>query len=260
MANLTDYLTDTTSLTRDSSYLLLSKTQLTRWINAARHHIALTTGCIEILISGNCPAGTTAVPGSAVPGAAQPGNNLVQSFQTLAGVEKYPYAYANPYLRANNQGVKAVVEVKQVAVSWGSFRPVMTWVPWQDLQAYSRSYNMGVFNYPIAWSDTGDGERGEVWLWPPPSVTGVSNLVGSQGEMEWLTSCVPLPIYSDNDYEALPEPYSNAVKYKAASYAMLSAQRYGTAQIYQDLYSDQLGLDRTSVDRGKSGNAYWSAF
>jgi hypothetical protein len=259
MANLSDYQTDTLSLIRDTNSLFNSPAQLLRWINKARYDTCLKTGCIEILVAGNCPSGSSAVPGTMIPGASQPGQNTVQSFQTIANVEKYSYAYANQFLRANNAGVKGIIEVKQIAVSWGSFRPDMTWQPWQYMQAYCRAYNIGVYNYPIIWSDTGDGERGEVWLWPAPSITGVSNLQASQGEMEWLCSCVPLDLNTANDYEAIPDPYQNAVKFKSAMYCMLAAQRYGTAQIYNDLWTDCLGLDRESVDRGKGGNAYWSA-
>jgi hypothetical protein len=260
MANLSDYITDTQSLMRDQYNLLTPLPQLIRWINQARSRTCLKTGCIEILIAGNCPSGTSAVPNSLVPSAAQPGQNSVQKFQTIADCELYSYAYANQFLRANNTGVKGIVEVKQVAISWGSFRPAMRWWPWQDLQAYSRAYNIGVYNYPLIWSDTGDGEVGNVWLWPAPSITGVSSLQASQGEMEWLVSCVPLPLYTANDYEAIPEPYTNAVKYKAASYCMLAAQRYTTAQLFSDMWADDLGLDRESVDRGKVNDYYFSNF
>lgn len=260
MENLQSYIQDTQSLLRDTNGLLTPVSQLTRWINQARYNTALETSCIEILVAGNCPAGTCAVPGQAIVGAAQPGNNLVQAFQTIANVEKYPYSYATPFIQANNQGVKAAIDVKQVAVSWGSFRPEMTWMPFRDIQAYYRAYNQGVFNFPIVWGTTGDGLRGEVWLWPPPSVGGVSQLQGSQGEFEWLCSCVPMPIYSAEDYEALPEPFQNAIKYKAAAYCLLGAQRFGAAQIYHDMWSDQLGLDRVAISRGQPGNAYWGVW
>jgi len=256
--DLQSYIIDTQALMRDQNGLLTPVSQLIRWINNARYDICLRTGCIEVLVSGNCPAGTSAVPGSALPNAVQPGNNLAIAFQTIAGVEMYPYGYANQFIKANCTGVKGIIEVKQVAISWGSFRPAMRWMPWQDLQALARSYNIGVFNYPLIWSDKGDGERGEVWVWPPPSVSGVSGVTQTQGEMEWLTSCVPLNLYTANDYEAIPEPYQRAVKYGAAAFCMLGAQRYGTAQIYHDMMSDSLGIGRVAVDRGKVQNFYWS--
>lgn len=259
MPNLQDYQTDTSQLLRDSNNMLTTLTQLNRWINLARRDVCLVTGCLEALVAGNCASGTSAVPGTAIVGGAQPGNNTYQLFQTIANLEKYPYAYATPFLRANNPGYKAVIEVKQVAVSWGSFRPAMKWMPFADLQAYYRAASINVFNYPVAWATTGDGERGEVWLYPPPSVSGVSALQNSQGEFEWYCSCVPLPLYTANDFEAIPEPYTDAVKFKAASYAMLGSQRYGTAQVYNDLFTDELGIDRQSVDRGQPGNYYWSA-
>jgi hypothetical protein len=258
MANLQDYITDTSEFLRDSNNLLTTLTQLTRWINLARRDVCLMTGCLEALVSGNCPSGVSAIPGFAVVGAAQPGQNTVQGFQTIANVEKYPYAYATPFLQANNPGFRAVVEVKQVAVSWGSFRPAMTFMSFMDMQAYYRAASINVFNFPVAWATTGDGERGEVWLYPPPSVSGVSALQNSQGEFEWLCSCVPHNLYSANDFEPIPKPYTDAVKFKAASYAMLGTQRYGMAQIYNDLFADELGLDRWAVDRGQPGNYYYS--
>ena len=123
--NLTDYITDTQSLMRDMNALLTPENQLIRWINNARYDICLRTGCIEVLVSGNCPAGSSSVPGYALPNAAQPGNNLAQAFQTIAEVEMYSYGYANQFIKANNTGVKGIIEIKQVAISWGSFRPAI---------------------------------------------------------------------------------------------------------------------------------------
>ena len=238
--------------------MLTTRTQLIRWINLARKKTCQMTGCLEALISGNCASGASAVPGLAVVGAALPGNDTVQNFQTIANTECYPYAYATPFLQANNYGYKAVIEVKQVAISWGSFRPAMTFMPWVDLQAYLRASSINVFNFPVVWSTKGDGVRGEVWLYPPPSVSGVSTVGNSQGEMEWYVSCIPKDLYSNNDYEAIPDPYTDAMKFLAASYAMLGTQRYGTAQVYADLWADELGLDRWSVDRGQPGNYYYT--
>lgn len=257
MPVLQDYIIDTQQLLRDTNGMLTTQTQLIRWINEARTKTCQMTGCLEALISGNCPSGVSAVPGQAIVGASQPGNNTVQSFQTIANVEKYPYAYATPFLQANNPGFKAVIEVKQVAVSWGSFRPALTFMAWTDFQAYYRAASINVFNFPVIWSTTGDGLRGEVWLYPPPSVSGVSALGNTQGEFEWLTSCVPQPLYNNADFEAIPEPFTSSIKYKAAHYAMLGAQRYGTAEIYYNLWADQLGLDRWSTDRGQPGNYYY---
>lgn len=254
MVILQDYLIDTSQLLRDTNFMLTTEAQLIRWINEARTKTCQMTGCLEALVYGNCPSGVSAIPGQMVVGATQPGNNTTQAFQTLPNVEKYSYAYATPFIQANNPGFKAAVEVKQVAISWGSFRPAMTFMAWPDLQAYYRAASINVFNFPVLWSTTGDGLRGEVWLYPPPSVSGG---LGQQGEMEWLTSCVPQPIYSNADFEAIPEPFTSSIKYKAAHYAMLAAQRYGTAEIYYNLWADQLGLDRWSTDRGQPGNYYW---
>ncbi len=254
--NLQSYIIDTQALMRDQNFLLTSQTQLIRWINKARYDVCLKTGCIEVLVSGNCPAGSSSVPGYAMPNAAQPGNNIATACQTISGVEMMPYGFFNQFIQANNTGVKGMIEAKQLAISWGSFRPEMRWMPWINFQAYCRSFNIGVNSYPLIWADKGDGERGEIWIWPPPSVSGMPGVTQTQGEIELLTSCIPLDLYTANDYEAIPEPYQKGVKYGAAFYCMLGAQRYGTAQIYHDMMSDSLGISRVAVDRGKS-NSYW---
>jgi len=252
---LSDYIQYTRDLLNDSAGLYVPLPQLIRYINRARYRVALHTGCIRKLISGNAPFGNSAQAGSFIPGAAQAGSSPVTSFQTIAGVEKYSYAFANAYLRQSNAGVKGIIDVNQVAVSWGGIRPAMTYLPWDDLQALARSYNQGVFSYPYWWSTMGDGEVGEVWLFPVPSVGPDAQ---GNGEMEWLVTCVPLPIYTDNDAEAIPEPFQSDVPYHAAHTALLGKQRFGAAQIFQNEFNERLNIDRVASDNGKVSSYYTS--
>ncbi len=255
--NLSDYVQDTSAILRDSNNLFTSLADLKRYINQARYQIALKTGCIRVLVPGQAPFGSSAVPGTFLPGAAIPSAANIQ-FQTLQGVEKYPYGYANPFIQRLNQGVKGVIDVIDVAVSWGGIRPNMNWVPWEDLQAYARSYNVGVFSYPFLWSTNGDGENGQIWLFPVPSIpTGAVNTAGFQGEMEWDCTCVPKPIYTDDDVEALPEPFQQYVKFYAAYLSLMAAQRYGAAGIHWQYLDEHLNIGRVASDRGKVPNWYY---
>lgn len=260
MANLSDYLLDTSNLLRDSNYLFNSQTKLTRYINLARDQVAKQSGCLRALIAGQAPFGNAANPGTLIPGAGQPGSPLVQNFSTLVGVEKYSYGYANPFLTANNQGYRAVVDVIDCAVSWGGNRPCLNWMPWEDLQAYARSYNVGVFSYPFLWSSSGSGTKGQVWLFPVPQIAQAANAQpGAQGEMEWDTTCLPSYLYSNNDYEALPESVTDAVPYFAAHLAFLGSQRFAMAATMLSLFNEKLGIDNTASDRGKSDSYYYGS-
>lgn len=266
MSSLSWYLNDTAQLLRDTRYQFTTQAQMTRWINLARRQIALRTGCIQIIIPGQSPFGASAQAGYAIPGAMVPGmlpgsnaNNAnsagansttSNSFNTIAGVEMYPYSYGNAYLKAGNQGVKSIVYVSNVSVSWGGIRPTMNWMPWEDLQAYARSYNVGAFAYPFAWSSLGVGENGQVWLFPCPSTD-------SPGEMEWQCNCIPVDLVDDNTYEAIPHPYQSAVKYYAAYMCYLGSQRTGQAEIMRNLFNDQLDISTVGSDMGHVPDYYY---
>ena len=254
---LSHYLADTSRLLRDSNYLFNSQSTLTRYINLARDQVAKESGCLRCLIPGSAPFGNAANPATLIPGAADPGSPTTQGFTTLVGVEKYHYGYALPFLKATQAGVRAIVDVIDVAVSWGGNRPVLNWMPWDDLQAYARSYNVGVFSYPFLWSSAGSGSKGQVWLFPIPEVSASSTAPNLAGEMEWDVTCLPSYLYSDDDYEALPESVQDAVKYYAAHLAFLGSQRFSMAAVMKSLFNEALVIDNTAGDRGKSDSYYY---
>lgn len=255
---LNQYLEDTASLLRDANFLFNSEQQLIRYINKARDQVAIQTDCIRALVYGTAPFGTTAVPGGAMPGAMYPGTPDTQQFVTLQGVEKYSYGYALPFLKQTTQGVRGILDITDVAVSWGGIRPVLNWMPWEDLQAYARSYNFLVTSYPFVWSSFGSGSKGQFWLFPIPTITTGGLFPGGQGELEIDCSCLPNPLYTDNDYEALPEPFTEAVKFYAAGLAFLGSQRYAMAAVMREEFNEQLGIDNAAVMRGRTSAFYYS--
>lgn len=250
---LQDYITDTQALLHDTSGLFTPVDQLTRWVNSARRQVALRTACIRILVAGNAAFGSGAEPGTLTPGPALPGQSEagiapLPTFTTIQGVERYPFAYANRLVHQQNSGVKGIIDVFNVSVSWGGVRPNLSWLPWDQLQAYGRSYNFGVTSYPFYWSTFGDGESGEVWLFPVP---------GTNSEMEWDCTCVPIDLADDTTPEALPMSFRNAVKYYAAHLAYVGSQRPAYSQMMLQAFTDTLGISRVASDRGKVPDYYW---
>lgn len=257
---LSQYLIDTAALLRDANFLFNSQTQLTRYINLARDQIAKQTGCLRVLITGQAPYGNASNPGLLIPGAGQPGSPIFQKFTTITNVEKYAYGYAVPFLKACNSGVRDIVDVIDVAVSWGGNRPSLNWLPWDELQAYARAYNFLVTSYPFLWSTNGSGSKGQVWLFPVPQQTAIATATSTSsapaGEMEWDVTCLPSFIYSNDDYEALPGSVTDAVPFLAAHYAFLGSQRYGMAATMKALYEERLMISNAAGDRGKSDSYY----
>lgn len=245
---LNTYLTQTRDLLKDDLGLFYTTAKLTRYVNQARSKIAQLTGCLPILVPGAAPYGGSAVPGSMIPGAAVPGSSTT-TFNTIVGVEKYPFSYANAYAQAQNANIKGIVDVSTVAISWGGIRPMMRWMPWDELQAYGRSYNIGVTSYPFLWSTYGDGELGQVWIFPIPT---------QALEMEWGTFCAPKDLTNNSQPESIPSPFKDSVQFYAAHLAYLQSQRYGQAQIMLELFEKNSGISRVASDRGKVPDYYWN--
>lgn len=263
------YVQDTLSLLNDQGARFTSVNQLTRWINLARRDVAKLTGCIQRFLGGNSALGAGAQPGYMIPGAFQPGaspdaapasaNPLAAlstsqgTLWTITGVERYPYrGFFNPVLASAYAGLKGVIDTVQLAIAWESaFRPALTWQPWDDFQAYCRTFANQTTSYPAVWSVFNDGEEGEIWLFPAPS---------QPCEMEAYVTCIPANIYSDDDYDAIPDGFKELVKWKAASLSFFAARQYAQSEVMDAAFMQAAGLNVVARDRGKTPSYYWGGF
>lgn len=262
--SLSEYQLQAATLTHDEGYAFTTKAQWTRYINLARTACARQTGCVMRLISGQSAFGAGAQPGSMIPGGAQPGalpgadpnaqfSTTTNSFQAYTGIERYPFVNgANDYLSRQHAGCAQIIDVASVSVSWGgSTRPTLQWLPWEDLQAYMRSYNLPTTSWPAVWSVLNPGQNGELWLYPIPS---------QACEMEWLVYAIPAPLYTDDDYDAIPDGMKNCIQFGAAQYAYMAKEKYAQAEIMGGLYLQHMGVTTAANDRGKIVNPYATAF
>ena len=244
---LSDYQIDVAAIVRDQNNLFTSTFQLNRWINQARDRVAQDSGCLREIIPGTSAFGASAQAGSAVVGGAIPGMPPTSGFFTVPNQEIYPFTYANQYAIAQVAGVRAVVAVYNVAASWGSARPALNWMPWDQMQAYARSYNVGVFGYPMAWSASGVGATNKVWIWPAAQ---------NAQEMEWDCGFLPTWLYTDNDFDSLQDPFNSAVKWDAARRIHISSGRGPQAQEMEQEYWRELGSNSSASDRFGVPNYY----
>lgn len=244
------YLADASSLLRDYAFQFTSQARLTRWVNLGRKQVAKFTGCCRALVPGAAPFGASAQPGEMVPGAFAPGTPDDSGFYARQGTERYSFQYANPFVRRANGGYGEIYDVFTVAVTWGTARPVLRWMPWDELQAYCRAYSTLTTSYPAVWSTFGSGTSGQVWLWPPPS---------QDLEMEWDVTCTPKDLASNDDYDAIPDSLRSAVKFYTAGMAMLGTFRYGAADAMFQQFLMHIGTDAGAAEGGKVPNYYWTA-
>jgi hypothetical protein len=261
---LSQYLADTTQLLNDPNYTFVTQNQLIRWINEARRQAAKRTGCVRRFVSGQSAFGASAQPSQMIPGAFQPGAlpgsapsaqspaaaTAVNGLMTIPGVERYPYnGMINNYLRAQHQGVDYIMDTITVAVNWGGTnRPVLDWQPWDNFQAYLRSYAVLNTSYPSIWSVFNDGPSGEIWLFPVPSTA---------CEMELDVLCSPKALNNESDFDAIPDVFRESIKFGAAALQYMATRRYAEAQLMEDIFADRLGVARVAVDMGKTPSYYF---
>jgi hypothetical protein len=259
---LAEYINDASVLLNDVNFSFTSENQLKRWIQQGRDELAMRTGCIRRLITGQSAFGASAAPGQAVPGAAQPGSlpdstpagtitgaATTLNMQTIPNVERYPYVgFFNPALQAQHAGCDRVMDTIALSVNWGGVnRPTLDWMPWDDFQAYCRAYAVLNSSYPSVWSVYNDGSLGELWMFPIPSQV---------GDIEADVFALPSPLNTNSDFEAIPREFRKGVKFAAAKTAFMSSARYAQAQAMEDAFAASLGIARVGVDRGKTRSYY----
>lgn len=260
-SSLQFYLQDASALLHDYNLVFTPQAQLVRFVNEARRQIAQRTGCVRRLITGQSAFGASSQPGFAVPGGMQPGalpgafpagtvtGAATNSLQTIPGQERYPFqGFFNPYLQSTYQGCEAVIDAASLAVNWGgAVRPAIAWIPWEDFQAYCRAYATLVTSYPYYWTVYNDGEFGEIWMFPAPSTA---------GDIELDAFCIPSDLNSNDDFDAIPPGFRNAVKFKAAALAFMASYRYAEASQLEMQFSERVGTGSVARDHGKIPNFY----
>jgi hypothetical protein len=164
------------------------------------------------------------------------------SCSTVAGQEVYQFSTFNVLAQNSTQfpGVQAVCGIFSVACSQGgTYKPMLTPCTWTEFQAYLRIYQNQAQNYPVYWSQYGQGIGGSFYLFPWPSQV---------LQMDIDAWCIPVDLTSDSTPEAIPLPFSDAVAYFAAYLALVDAQRMADANEMKARADVYLQFSRAGVD------------
>ena len=80
--------------------------------------------------------------------------------------------------------------------------------------------------------------------------------------MEWDCFCLPKDLNTDDDFDALPRPWTDAVPYFAAHLSYLGLQNLNAAQYYMSLYDEMVHRYSAYARPGRQINPYgrWAAF
>ncbi|MBU6232199.1 hypothetical protein KGP36_06150 [Patescibacteria group bacterium] len=170
---------------------------LTGYVNTARNQLAAETECIRV------PA-------------------------TLAlsiGTQSYPFSQ----ITTTVSGVASILNVRIASLISGSAQSLLEQRPFEWFYSYYiASGAAGSNNYPVRWSQQGQGSLGTIFLNPTP--------VASQ-TVSFDAVGLPIGLALDTDPEAIPYPWTDAVPFYAAYLALMSARRIDEANLMFQQYS-----------------------
>ena len=124
-------------------------------------------------------------------------------------------------------GVKSVFAIFSGSIIFNNFRYMLLNYPWTQYQALLRSYPQQYYYVPTVMSQYGQGISGSMYLYPLPNAL-----------YQWEADCLCLPsdLEDDEDFEALPDPWTDAVPYFAAHMSYLELQNFNMARGMLELY------------------------
>lgn len=162
-----------------------------------------------------------------------------------AGQEVYNFSDID---LTGNPGVEAVYYVRGVSVIYANYRYTVRIYDFSTYQALIRNYTAGAYQYvPTFGAQFGQGVNGSFYFYPLPSQV---------QQTEWDCLCLPSDLETDLSVEAIPAPWTEAVKYFALHLAYLSIQNYNAANYYESLFDKQLLRYSQYARVGRAPNRY----
>lgn len=129
-------------------------------------------------------------------------------------------------------GVDSVYLVHGVSVLYANYRYTLDSCSFSEYQAHVRKFPFQYKWTPTIFSQYGQGGDGSLFCFPIPSQT-------FQSEFDCF--CIPSDLETNQDYEALPEPWCGAVAYYATHLAFAELQNYNASNYYDQKYQEKMG-------------------
>lgn len=128
-------------------------------------------------------------------------------------------------------GVDGIYNIRSISVIFANWRYSCLRYPFQQYQAYIRRYPQNYQYVPEVVSQVGQGKAGSLYMYP------IAN-AAYQIEMDCI--CAPADLNTNDDPEALPEPWTDAVPFLACYYAYLELANLNSARFFKEEYDNFL--------------------
>lgn len=158
--------------------------------------------------------------------------------------EVYPFSAAP---LAQFPGVGEIFAVKSVSFIYANYRYSLPCYPFSVYQGIIRQYPQQYLYVPTVCAQYGQGANGSIYMYPIPSTV---------YQMEWDCFCLPVDLIDDGTFEAIPQPWVDAVAMGAAVYAFEELQSYNNAMYWQKKFDEYVHRQSAWARPGRITNVY----
>ncbi|HEX3520728.1 MAG TPA: hypothetical protein VHT52_01420 [Stellaceae bacterium] len=144
-------------------------------------------------------------------------------------------------------GVGSIFQVQSVSIIFSNYRYSLPQYSFSDYQAWVRQYPFQYQYVPAVCSQFGQGTDGSMYTYPIASQT---------YQMEWDCFCLPQSLRTNEDVEALPEPWTDLVPYFGAHLAFMEIQNRNASREMFELYLNMIARFNAAVRPGRRVNPY----
>lgn len=178
------------------------------------------------------------------------GSGAVVTAQTV------PLCVLNPYQEeyafadfpvSSFAGVESVFAVFNVSSLFNNLRYSWIYKTFTEYQAYIRTYTSQYFYSPVVWTQYGQGTSGTFLCYPIASQT-------YQFEPDCL--CIPADLVNDQSFEAIPQPWTDAVVYGATALIYQTLQNANFAAMYWKIYEEYMNRYTIYSNVGRQNFVY----
>lgn len=148
---------------------------------------------------------------------------VLATLATVNGTQSYAFSAASGL----GAGVQAMIAARMISVTQSSLKVLLTHRPWEWFNAYYVCAAATASGVPTTWAQFGQGQNGSLFFYPTPNAVLTMNIDAV---------CIPNDLAVDTDAEAIPYPWTDAVRYFAAYLAYTEAQSEKDADRMMGLY------------------------
>ena len=144
-------------------------------------------------------------------------------------------------------GVGAVFWVQSISIIYSNYRYSLPCYPFSVYQSHIRQFPNQYSYVPVLAGQYGQGSNGSLYLYP---------IASQKYQLELDCFCLPAPLSTDRDLEAIAEPWTDAVPIGAAVYAMEELQSYNNAKYWQEKFDSYVHRYSAYARPGRTINPY----